>query len=220
MFKQFTLTTSLIACLFSAPTIQAEDFISLVPLARDFVSTSPGGEAAIPIFKFGDANSDGKPDLSFNFNVFTAGTKTKLFSTPVRTVVIPPLPCTQPGETDKKWTVKFLGAGTRIHALIQLEIGCWDNADSTWKDAYRAFVYSTDASKAAGATWAQRYDNSSIGLDGVDWDNDGTTELMLSLESPTSTGGGIRILFLHPVTGTVESDKTYAAITDTVGFMD
>lgn len=213
MNKKLALA-SFAALLFAAPTAQADDFVSMAPLARDFVVGSEGGEAAVPYFKFGDANLDGNPDMTFFFNVYTANTNTRLLNTPPKRVEAPTLPCTNPdlNSIEKDWSVKFLGGasgGTRIAALIQFELGCWDNDGMTWRDAYRTFIYSTDASVALSpATWTKTYNNATIGFDGnIDWDADGTGEFMLSLEVPTVDKA--RIVFIHPVSGEVESDKAY-----------
>lgn len=210
--------------LFSAATLApADDFVNMAPLVRDFVAGSAGSEAAIPMFKFGDANGDQNPDLVMYFNVFTAGTNTKLHNTPPKRVEAPAFPCTNPDPNtiENDWTVKFLGlnTSTRIHALVTVSLGCYEQAVG-WKETFRTFIYSTDASKADGATWTKVYDYDMAGFDGVDWDADGTNELMVSMIVPTDTGEIMKIIFHHPVTGAVEAANGYPVVSDPTHIMN
>jgi hypothetical protein len=202
------------------PLAQADEILDLTPIVRDFV-VGGAKEIAVPYLRYNDTTvpADGTPDsITLYFNVYTVGTNTKLFSTKAATVPLPVMPCTAPDpnniEDDMK--VKFLGAGpsTRVHFAITASLGCWDMADSQWKDAYKTVFYSTNAA-SAGNAWVRAWNLDSIGANGVDATGDGINELMLTLSVPTATGGEqARAVYLNGSTGAIVFDNTYPLSND------
>lgn len=110
---------SLSVLLCAVPTAKADDFLNFTPLVRDFVAANAGNEIAMPLFNFGDSNADGIQDMTLLFNVYDAGTNTRLLATPLRRVNMPILPCADPvlaleSFFDQDKDIKFLGSLTRL----------------------------------------------------------------------------------------------------------
>lgn len=196
----------------SMSVAQADEILDFTPVVRDFVA---GGakEIAVPYIRYNDtAPADGFPEsITVYFNVYTVGTNTKLHSSLARTVPLPALPCTQPTSIEDDMKVKFLGAdpSTRVHLVLAGSVGCWDQADSQWKDAYKTLVYSTDASTAANS-WIKVWNLDTIAANGMEVTGDSTNELMLTFSVPTIVGGeNVKVVYLQGSNGTILFNNDY-----------
>ena len=213
MYKVSVSVLTALCC--SMSVAQADEILDLTPIVRDFVA---GGakEIAVPYIRYNDTTvpADGVPDsITVYFNVYTVGTTTKLHNSSPRTVPVPALPCAlpDPNTINDDMKVKFLGAdsSTRVHLVLTGSVGCWDLADSQWKDAYKTLVYSTNASAAANA-WIKVWNFDTIAANGMDVTADGTNELMLTFSMPTLAGGeNAKVVYLQGSDGTVVYDNTY-----------
>jgi hypothetical protein len=205
------LALSLLTTLsFAMPMAHAEEILDFTPLIRDFV---PGGkkEVALPYLKYTDANLDGMPEsVSVYFNVFTAGTTAKLHNSLPRNVVLPALPCGNPYldsiEDDMK--LKFMGtaSASRVHMVLTGMVGCWDMTAGEWREAFKTIVYSTDASTAANS-WIRVWDLDTAAANGIDINDDGTNELMITMLVPVApTGERAKVVILNGGNGTTYND--------------
>lgn len=200
------LTT--ISC--AMPMAHAEEILDFTPLIRDFVA---GGtkEIAVPYLKFTDANVDGLPEsVSVYFNVFTAGTNIKLHNSLPRNIPLPALPCANPDinsiEDDMK--LKFLGTAstTRVHIVLTGMVGCWDSTALEWREAFKTIVYSTNASTALNS-WVRVWDLDTAAANGIDINDDGTNELMITMLAPVPpTGERAKVVLLNGADGSTYSD--------------
>lgn len=198
----------------SMSVAQADEILDFTPVVRDFVA---GGakEIAVPYIRYNDtAPADGVPEsITVYFSVYTVGTNTKLHNSLPRTVPVPALPCAvpDPNSINDDMKVKFLGAdpSTRVHLVLTGSVGCWDQADSQWKDAYKTVVYSTDASTAANS-WFKSWNLDTIAANGMEVTGDSTNELMLTFSMPTLAGGeNAKVVFLQGSNGAFVFNNDY-----------
>lgn len=182
----------------------ADQFLNLEP---NFMN----GAVFVPLFTNIDTDLDGYPDkMTVRYNVYTAGTTTKSLATKPRTVAYPPVPCTSPVSGDRDFDTRFAGAAStsRRHIILDLYTTCVESGTGEPKEAHRAVLYSANV-VSSGASWMKYWNGwSVVGATRVDWDSDGTAEMMLGLENPA---GKVRVMFIQMSDGTIEADNTYTA---------
>ena len=175
------------------------------------------GAVFVPLFTQIDTNLDGTADkLQMRFNVYTAGTTTKTLSTKPRAVAYPADPCTNSSSINRDFSVRFAGAisTARRHMIIDMYTECWESGTGELKEAHTAVLYSAKvvSGTGAGSSWVKNWNGWQVlGSTGVDWDSDGTTEMMLSMTKDVSNSTKARNLFIQMSDGTIEADNIYTA---------
>jgi len=202
-----------LAC--ASAVVSADEFAYVEPLFKDLAPGAPGGEITItPLLNWVDTDADGYPDkLKMAFNVWTAGTNTKLLQTVKQTVTPPPLPCTLPLWVDDDLGIKFMGAtsASRVHMVLSANVECEETGTGEIKFADKAIWYSADVA-STGASYAMAWkDWEVLGTNGVDWDGDGTKELQLILDKENAAGDTAkgRVIYMSFSDGTIEADNIY-----------
>jgi hypothetical protein len=208
-------TFAILGLMLGSPAARAEleaipDFS---PLARNVVAAVPGVEAIIPYVELRDPDDDQVIEqLAVRFDVYQGGTNTKLHATPLKTTAVPPAPCTSPQWQEQDMTPKFIGrpGNTRVTAVMRMTAECQEQGTGDYKEVYKTFVYSTDASKPNGVTWTWALGRELLAANGIDTDGDDVPEtLMLSLAVPVSNGENVQVVMLRFSDGGEVANNTY-----------
>jgi len=194
-------------------------FINAAAFAGEFLEVKPffkSGMTITPQLELIDDNADSIPDrFKISYKVWTAGTTTFIRRTRSRTFSFPQSPCTSPlfieGDLDG---INFTGSTSTdmVFAAAALFTECQESGTFEFKEVFRSLVYSGNVND--GTSWMRTWNGPELlGMDEVDWDADGTNELMVMMQVPKANGpDSVRVVFLDPSTGTVESDKTYTKL--------
>ena len=179
--------------------------------ADQFLKLDPNfdnGDVFIPLLIDIDKDLDGYPDImKMRYNVFTAGTSTRTLATRTRGSAYPAVPCSSPASMDRDYDVRLAGSSgkPRRHIILDMSTSCVESGSGTEKEAHRAVLYSANVT-SGGGSWIKSWNGwAVVGSTGVDWDSDGTTEMMLVLER----GSKGRVMFIQLSDGTVEANNTY-----------
>ena len=204
-----------VACFACASAIvNASEFAYVEPMFKDLTPGVPGDELTItPQLGWVDNDGDDYPDkLRLAFNVWEAGSKTKLLQTDKITVNTPTLPCLAPTDIEEEVGIRLMGASSpnRVHMLVDIEVQC-DDGVNFGLEAEKAIWYS--ANVETGSSYKRAWPGWGVfGSNSVDWDDDGNNELQLILENNTATGDTtkFRVIYMR-FGGKVEADNTYNA---------
>jgi len=191
--------------------------IHATAFAGEFLEVEPffkSGRTITPQLELIDDNADSIPDrFKISYKVWTAGTTTFIRRTRVRTFSFPQSPCTSPLFIEVDFEIKFTGSNStnRIFTAASLITECEESGTFEFKEAPRALVYAGNVND--GTSWFRTWNGVELlGMDEVDWDTDGTDELMVVMAVPKAASESVRVVFLDPSTGAVESDKTYSKL--------
>ncbi|RDH87439.1 MAG: hypothetical protein DIZ78_02375 [endosymbiont of Escarpia spicata] len=192
-------------------------FVYASAFAGEFIGVDPlfkNGNLITPHFEMLDDDADDYPDrFKISFKVWTAGTTTYIRRTRVRTFLFPQTPCTSPAWEDHDFDLKFTGttAVSRVHTAVSLYSECEETGSGDYKESIRTVLYSGNVDD--GGSWMRTWAGPNLlGMNHVDWDSDGTNEMMVVMavdKSGLTTSFSSRVVFVDPSNGTVESDKTY-----------
>jgi len=192
-------------------------FIHATAFAGEFLEMEPffkSGRTITPQLELIDDNADSFPDrFKISYKVWTAGTTTFIRRTRVRTFSFPASPCTAPLFLEGDLDIKFTGSNStdRVFTAASLITECEESGTFEFKEAFRALVYAGNVND--GTSWFRTWNGIELlGCAEVDWDTDGTNELMVVMAVPKAASDSVRVVFLDPSTGAVESDKTYAKL--------
>lgn len=191
-------------------------FISNVSVAGDFSNVKPlfkDGKLITGAIEIIDEDLDGMPDrLKVSYKVWDVGTKNLQLRTRKRKFPFPQATCLSPDWEDTDVRFKFSGANSanRVHMAGEISTYCgeWDGEEIR---KHRVVLYSGNIND--GTSWAKTWPDYELeGMNSVNWDADGTDELMVVMRREKAGGMSVRVVFINPSDGVVESDKTYPRI--------
>lgn len=190
----------------------ASELLNTKSFLKDVVAASPGMELIMPLIVVSHIDGDEHEDkFTTKFNVYPAGTDTKLFATPERRFIPPATPCAVPTFPETDWHVEFFGENNTHTGLgLTFEAECVENGGE-YKAAFGAYVYVADTTQA-GSSWAKSWNRDLISVDFVDWDDDQQDEVKVVLAIDTEVNTMLRVIILDKLTGAIESSKKYKAV--------
>ena len=195
----------------------ADDFVNWKPLIKETVATSPDLESITPLINFIDTNASGYADrVKLSFNVWDAGTNSKLFKTNVMAVDLPNHACTSPAWVDVDFEVKFTNeTGLRSNMGLIVNVACEESGTFEEKETYKTIVYSADVSQSpagGGTAWLKAWDRDAMAFNNLDWDNDTFKEIIVTLVFDEVDTIDARVMILNQVTGAVEAANRYTIV--------
>ena len=201
-----------LALAFGASSVGASELVNLKPLVKDAIASNPGMEVIVPVIEEFDDNADFYPDrITVKFRVYAAGTLQKLLTTPQRRFNPPANPCQNPSFTDWDWEADFIGEDNISTGIsLVFEVECSESGGG-FEEGYGTFVYVANTG-TTGSGWAKTWSREAAAFDLVDWDDDGTLEVMVVLAHEVGNTETLRYVFLRKGNGVVESDRSYTAV--------
>lgn len=203
------LTLAAVPALVASLAVANEDQIDMAALTGDYVAANPGFETVVPYWLKFDTNGDSYPDgYKFHFDVYIAGTSTKLFATPVQYFAVCPTGY-KPLDADK--AIDFKRLGNTIVLAVKQYARCNNGIEN--KDVDTGYVYAVDLSAAGKQPWAKSF---AAKLEGTgilpDMNNNGTGELLVTVtkKNPLNGNNDATVYVYDGKTGTaLTTAKTY-----------
>lgn len=165
------------------------------PVMADYVASNPGLETVLPFIKRVDSNGDKEIDqVQISFNVYKAGTTTKLFSTSVKTYPALKSPCVNPIWEDGDRTLEFKRLGDAWALISTQAVYCQEAFGSNEQSVYSTYVYAADVTASGKTVWSKLI-GQEIDAAGVlaDMNDNGFDELNVL----TSNGKGLITVYVY-----------------------
>jgi hypothetical protein len=194
----------------AASTASADECITpLAPLFANVNTSYAGAEVIMPYLQQNDSNRDGHYEsLTFYYNVYRNNTNTKLYSSTAKTGWYPTVTCATPRWWDTYTRPQFLRSGKWVVTGHGLTMECENSTGSG--ESHTTFVYVADVSKAGGTVNTLTVNRARLeAVELVDYNSDGTNELMVSMHPEGSVVHQLRIVIKNLTTWATVSDRIY-----------
>jgi hypothetical protein len=194
----------------AASTVSADDCITpLAPLFANVNASSAGAEVIMPYLQQNDSNRDGfYESLTYSYTVYKNNTNTKLYSSTAKTGWYPTVSCPYPKSRDSYTRPQFIRSGKWVVTGHDLNMECYGNTG--YDELHHTFVYVADVSNAGGVVNTLTINRARLeAVELVDYNSDGTSELMISMHPEGTVVHQLRIVVKNLTTWATISDRIY-----------